>query len=513
MVGLPSLGAVEVVMGDVTYEVGATLATVKDCDGAATGPIVVPGTVVDPGSMAPVPVVGVDSDAFRQCNDITSISLPASVVSIGEEAFYSCDDLQSVNIPVGVTAIEPYTFGDCEELASLTLPDGILTIGEGAFSGCYLLPSINIPASVTFIDIDVFYDCEEMQSIDVDPLNATFTSVDGVMFSKDLTTLIRCPCGRPGPSYAVPHGTLHLEYYAFEYCVNLSEITLPSSLQTIDEWAFYYTQQVTEIYIPDSVTSIGSSAFRNCSGLTGVVIGSGVSTIGENAFGSCDDLLGFEVNPLNNNFTEVDGVLFSKDQSTLLRFPAGLSGSYAVPVGTTAIADNAFTDSELLTSVSLPDGLISIGTNAFDDCEGLTRMVFPASVTNIGSSAFNRCDHLVCVQFLGHAPTVGPGAFPIFIIEFEFKARVGATGYDAGYFASQTVRFELAITEIRLEPSGDIVLTTDALNSNGLTVLSSSGLSGFTPLEGVTDVGSNGFLIPAMAGDTAFFLVEFDDGI
>ena len=456
----------------------------------------------------------ISDDAFRFCDSLTSLTLPASVSTIGEEAFYSCGGLLSVNIPTGVTSIGEYTFYDCEELAILTLPDGIVTIGEGAFSGCYSLPSINIPASVTSIGIDVFYDCEAMTSIDVDPLNTTYTSVDGVMFSKDLTRLIRFPCGKNGP-YTIPTGTLHLEYYSFEYCVNLMSVTIPNTVQTIDEWAFYYSQQLTSIDIPDSVTSIGDSAFQSCSGLTSITIGSGLSNLGSEAFESCNGLLGFTVDPLNANFASVNGVLFSNDLTTLIRYPAGLAGAYFIPAGTTHIGEYAFDDCELLTGVSLPYSLTSIERNAFYDCPELREVTIPPNVTSIKESAFGRCDQLTSVSFLGNAPSEVQGnPFPTYIIEFTFKARVGATGFDSGYFTAINVKAHINITSMAFDPSGNLIITTDALNSNGLQVRHTKDLSNYTTVTGVSDLGNNGFLIPAgnsaLTGEQSFFQLEYD---
>jgi len=554
---LPTLHAVDVVVGEITYDVGDSTVTVKDCSTAATSDLIVESEVLEKPVVAvgdeafaecgqitgvtlpsgvlsigenafkrcrkltnislPAGLLSIEKSGFEQCDSLTTVVLPASVGSLGDEVFYSCDDLTSVNIPAGVPIIGDYAFADCVELESLTLPEGVTTLGEEAFSACYKLPSINIPASVNSIGAGAFYDCELMESIDVDPLNPIFASVDGVLFSKDLTTLLRVPCGRPGPSYTIPFGTQHLAFYSFEYCVNLSGIIIPNSVQTIDELAFYYTRQITTIDIPDSVTSLGDRAFLSCNGLTSITIGSGLATLGDEVFQGCDDLMEIQVDPLNVNFADVDGVLFTNDLATLVRYPAARIGPYAIAEGTVALAIGAFDDCEFMTSVKLPNSLTTIGISAFDNCESLTRVTIPAGVSSIGTYAFTGCEKLICVQFLGNAPaSVGNFAFPTQYLEFEFKARVGATGFDAGYFLPFDVGFVMSVVSQGFDGSGNFIITTDALNSNGLTVMSSTSLSGFTAVTGVTDVGADGFMIPAgndaLASGKSFFIIDYDAG-
>ena len=97
--------------------------------------------------------------AFRDCEDLASISLPESIKSIGKDAFEGCNSLKSIDIPSSVTEIGDTAFRSCESLQSIHLPDGLLTIGEEAFQSCRSLTQITIPKYVQGIKSNTFSDC------------------------------------------------------------------------------------------------------------------------------------------------------------------------------------------------------------------------------------------------------------------------------------------------------------------------------------------------------------------
>lgn len=183
-----------------------------------------------------------------------------SVVSIGEHAFFYCSHLTSVAIPSSVVTIE-----------------------EGAFSQCSRLTSVTIPSSVSEINRNVFVGCNKLKIIDVDEHNASFTSLDGVLYSKDLTRIIRFPEGMQG-SYSIPNTVTTIGYGAFYSCDGLTGVTIPTSVIIIDDHAFGGCHNLTSVHVPNHVSSIGSFAFSNCSNLTLVSIPNSVTEIGQGAF-------------------------------------------------------------------------------------------------------------------------------------------------------------------------------------------------------------------------------------
>src|SRR5881394_2142475 len=170
------------------------------------------GTITLRGYIGPGGVVNIPS---------TIDGLPDT--SIGEDAFFGQSRLTSVTIPNGVTSIGFSAFASCDGLTNVTIPDSVTDIYFEAFSGCASLTSVTIPKSVRHIGFAPFSACSNLTAITVEPLNDSFSSVDGVLFDKSQTTLFRYPGGRTG-SYAIPNGVTGIEYKAFTDCNNLSSV-------------------------------------------------------------------------------------------------------------------------------------------------------------------------------------------------------------------------------------------------------------------------------------------------
>ncbi len=158
-------------------------------------------------------VTGIAEDAFRNCENLTEITIPGSVTGIGASAFASCESLTEIIIPGSVKSIETSAFASCKSLKAITIPDGVTTIAWAAFFGCSSLTEITIPSSVTGIEHDAFRSCYRLAEI------------------------------------TIPDGVTGIGYRAFESCIALTEITIPSSVE-----------------------SIGYSAFASCTALESVIM-------------------------------------------------------------------------------------------------------------------------------------------------------------------------------------------------------------------------------------------------
>lgn len=171
-------------------------------------------------------VESIGSHAFAWCAGVSAVELPPTVRSMGNSAFRDCKGLSSVVVPEGVGRLSAALFEGCDNLSHVALPESLDSIASGAFSFCKSLQVINIPAGVRFIDDNVFDESESLETINVAEGNATYKSVDGVLLTKDGTTMLRCPEGKSG-NYDVPDGVVRAE--SFSGCRRLVSVSLPSS--------------------------------------------------------------------------------------------------------------------------------------------------------------------------------------------------------------------------------------------------------------------------------------------
>jgi hypothetical protein len=198
---------------------------------------------------------------------------------------------------------------------------------------------------------------------------------------------------------------------AFFHATSMTSVTFPGSVTSIGNLAFQDCYGLTSVMIGTNVTSIGTQAFYNCTNLTSVTIPGSVTSIGEYAFNDCTSLTEILVVPSNPDFTNVDGVLFNENQTTLVEYPGGLAGAYTIPSSVTSIGAGAFWFCPRLTSVTFPGSVTSIGDDAFTYCGGLTSVTIGANITSIGEGAFADCSGLTGVTIPSSVTGIGEGAF------------------------------------------------------------------------------------------------------
>ena len=336
----------------------------------------------------PSSVTSIVNAAFAGCSSLTSITIPSSVTSIGDSAFLDCDSLTNVTIPSSVTSIGGYAFVGCSSLTNVAISSSVTTIGEQAFRDCESLTNVTISSSVTSIGDSVFWGCSSLTSITVDNRNPSYASIDGVLFDKNIRTLIIYPEGKTARAY-----------------------TIPSSVTSIGDGAFI-DSSLTNVTIPSSVTSVGDVAFRDCSSLANVTIPSSVTAIGRGAFWDCSSLTNITVDNRNPSYASIDGVLFDKNIRTIIGYPQGRNqGAYVIPSSVTTIGESAFQGCRSLTSIIIPSSVTSMKDWAFAGCRSLTSVTIPSSITSIVGSMFAGCSSLTNIT-LSRRTRVGEGTFP-----------------------------------------------------------------------------------------------------
>jgi hypothetical protein len=145
-------------------------------------------------------VTSIGDNAFSGSGTLTSVTIPVSVTNIGGQAFYGCSGLTNVAIPGSVTSIGEGAFSVCSGLTNVTIGNGVTSIGDEAFWGCSGLTGVTIPSSVTNIEDGAFNVCSGLTAITVDAQNPSYSSLGGVLFNKQKSTLVEGPGGKPEPT-------------------------------------------------------------------------------------------------------------------------------------------------------------------------------------------------------------------------------------------------------------------------------------------------------------------------
>lgn len=228
--------------------------------------------------------------AFSAAYSVEEVVLPDSTTAITDYMFNECEELRDFALPAAVTSIGQFAFRNCNSLEEMIIPNNVQTIGRYAFASCRSLIRVRLPTHLTVIG-DWFRSCESLTEINMPP------------------------------------GLVRIEDDAFSNATSLSDVVIPETVEHIGVRAFFITNLRT-IRIPAAVQTIGAIAFSACPNLTEI-----------------------QVAPENQNYTSLDGVLYSKDLKTLIQCPSGKSGIVTVPDSVTAILQNAFSNCANLTAI------------------------------------------------------------------------------------------------------------------------------------------------------------------
>ncbi len=394
-----------------------------------------------------------DYSPFRS-EDIYTVIINNGVTSIGRSAFYNCEKLRSVTIPESVVLIDYASFAYCTSLKNITIPYGVSAIGALAFSYCSNLKSVTIPGSLTSISNGAFRDCpsltdvyycgteEQWEKINVGVNNEALTNANihyviEIGNCGDNVTYLLCKDGElvirgSGPMYdynssnkpspfrktksinnvIVENGVSSIGAYAFYCRSNLTSIDIAETVTSISDSAFSGCENLLEITIPDNVVSIGNSAFYGCYSLKKITIPNGVTSIGNNAFALCKNLTSINVDADNAYYhSDEYGILFNKDQTTLIQCPIKIATSYyEMPNSVITIKEGAFFCCESLKGIKLSNNVTTISEEAFY-FSFLEEIVIPSGVTTIGGWAFSSCEKLNFIELPNTLTTIEDGAF------------------------------------------------------------------------------------------------------
>jgi hypothetical protein len=426
--------------------------------------------------IVPDTVTNISAEAFYFCTNLTSITIPGGVINIASNTFVACYSLTSANIGTNVVSIGDNAFASCPSLTSITIPDSVTNIGNSAFNYCGGLTNAVIGANVIGIGDSAFTSCSSLTGIAI-PNSVAYIGSQAFY-----------SCGGLG-SLTLGSNVTQIGMDAFASCFSLPSVIISDSVASIGSGAFDYCGSLTNVAIGANVTSIGSGAFNDCTNLTSLLIPNSVTNIGDGnsaimiiqamqramqgydlppASGliaaNCSSLTSIAVAAQNGCYSSANGILFDKNQTTLIEAPGGFAGNYTIPNGITTIGTEAFRNSGNLTGISIPVSVTNIGIRAFAECSNLaaiavfdqnayyhsvngilfdenqttliqapgsivgnysisnsvtgiksyaffgcpnlTGLTIPESVTNVGHSAFEGCLDLAGIFFEGNAPSL-----------------------------------------------------------------------------------------------------------
>ena len=253
-----------------------------------------------------------------------------SVAAFAEEESLVSGDYQYEVLEDGTVSITKY-LGEGGNVEIPGTIDGktVTAIGSRTFFGNgNRVLGVLIPDSVTTIEDSAFTDCSSLTVILVNENNPSYTSIEGVLFDKNVTTLIAHPAAKENNKYSIPDSVKTIGVNAFGACHSLAEIVIPNGVTTIGNYAFNTCASLTEIVIPDSVTTIGSSAFFACSSITEIVIPDSVTKIGSDAFSACSSLTKIVI---PDSVIEIgsDAFLFCLGSLTIYGYAGSTAETYA----------------------------------------------------------------------------------------------------------------------------------------------------------------------------------------
>ncbi|WP_165253408.1 leucine-rich repeat domain-containing protein, partial [Adlercreutzia sp. ZJ304] len=470
----------------------------------------------------------IGDEAFYGCSGLTSITFPNTLVEIGSSAFQDTK-FTSISLPSSLRTIKGYAFTSVPIAGELSIPEGVENIGSSVFGNNVDITKLTIPSTATNLAIDVAYGLSGATEILVASGNPNYTSVDGALFTKDMTTLMRYPASNPRTEYEIPYGVKTLAKGAFAGMKNLENIVIPNSVETLGNALFHYSSKLKTVRMSSSVKNVDSKIFSDTPALTEITwlsfptgdvskqafwhyyshelpqvtvkVAEGTEAqwesyfppdpvrvekglpprykfVGESGIGATET--GLETSDFT--YTSLGDGTYSVAPKSGVSFEGRVADIAAdvnnYHIAVTTIANNAFENSGI-TGVNLPQGLKTIGDEAFYGCSGLTSITFPNTLVEIGSSAFQDTK-FTSISLPSSLRTIKGYAFTSVPIAGELSIPEGVENIGSSVFGNN-----VDITKLTIPSTATNLAIDVAYGLSGATeILVASGNPNYTSVDG-----------------------------
>ncbi len=272
----------------------------------------------------PITVIGEES--IMEYDQLFSVWLPRTIRTIETSAFEGCGLLQEINFPEYLKEIQDYAFCNCDSFNINIIPDNVEYLGTGAFAYCSMLQEMILSSKLKTLKTNTFQECfslacvyvsdaietiednvceeethlvrvkaeafdlcRKQEAIIVNEDDPLYTSIDGVLYNKDCTSLIRYPANKKGDIFVIPDTVTNIERYAFDHNYELKKVVIPDSVTTIDIGAFQFCECIEEIVLSKNVHKLKSETFIYCSHLKTIDV-SHITEMEDTVFYSCQSI-------------------------------------------------------------------------------------------------------------------------------------------------------------------------------------------------------------------------------
>ncbi len=368
--------------------------------------------------------VGIAYEAFEYCASLESVTIPHSVTRMGNFAFRECISLKSVTIPSGIIGIDD-EFDGCTSLESVTILNKDTDISNSAFSD---RPSALVikgfadstaqdfatSRNITFEEIIDGGACGDSVTWVLDKDYTLTISGVGDMYDYDSEDAPWQDYSRSIKSIVIEDGVT--SYSACKNAIrfsNLESISIADSVTKIGNRAFFNCVKLSNLTLPSKLESLGNSSFDGYSG--SVIIPASTTHIGTAALPSASAIY---VDSGNETYKAEDGILFTKDGKTLIQYPGA----------------------KQTTEYTVPDSVTELGQYAFYINDNIENVTIASGVSKIANYNFRKCNNLKSVTVLNKDATFGSGVFTECPSAFVVKGYAGSTA--DSYASENSLTFE-----------------------------------------------------------------------